>query len=290
MPDDLNAPVAPEWHQQIPDDVRSDTALMDIATKSTEKDIPSVIKSFLHGQRRLGSAINLPGKDAKPEEVAALRTRLGEAGVIELPPGDPSKYEISKPADLPGGVVWSDDMANSFRGKAHELGLTQKQATGLVDYHLKTMAAVNEGLGLSIADGEKALREKWGADFDKNKELAIRAAGAIFKDEAAKKFFSNTALGNHPVLIETMAKIGELIQEDGSIMAPANRDAQLDEEAKWVEQVQTNPSHPDYTKYQSGDPALAERVRQYFVRRSGTAPANTPTGQRTVRDETKVSA
>lgn len=114
--DELNLqPSASDWRGHLTDDLKADPVVSGWAEKASEKDIPSIIKGYAHAQKRMGSAINLPGKDAKPEELTALRSKLYESGVFAAPPVKPEEYGLADPGNLPEGVRFSPELAGSLR-------------------------------------------------------------------------------------------------------------------------------------------------------------------------------
>ena len=110
------------------------------------------------GADRAGRTITLLGDDASPEERDAYFNKLGR-------PESAAQYSVA----LPEGVT-DDTRLNMMRDKAHELGISDAQFSGLAEadaaYISATVQGVNDKAVISAADAEAQLRTEWGAAFD----------------------------------------------------------------------------------------------------------------------------
>jgi hypothetical protein len=110
------------------------------------------------GADRAGRTITLLGDDASPEERDAYFNKLGR-------PESAAQYSVA----LPEGVT-DDTRLNMMRNKAHELGISDAQFSGLAEadaaYISATVQDVNDKAVISAADAEAQLRTEWGAAFD----------------------------------------------------------------------------------------------------------------------------
>jgi len=110
------------------------------------------------GADRAGRTITLLGDDASPEERDAYFNKLGR-------PESAAQYSVA----LPEGVT-DDTRLNMMRNKAHELGISDAQFSGLAEadaaYISATVQGVNDKAVISAADAEAQLRTEWGAAFD----------------------------------------------------------------------------------------------------------------------------
>ncbi len=109
-------------------------------------DPKALAKHAFNQERLIGSAIRIPKDDATPEEREAFLNKLGR-------PEKPEGYQLAPPKDMPEGLPYDGEFATAFKAKAHELGLTAKQAAGLHDMYVSRMV---EGYG---AASEKTLGE-----------------------------------------------------------------------------------------------------------------------------------
>ena len=110
------------------------------------------------GADRAGRTITLLGDDASPEERDAYFNKLGR-------PESAAQYSVA----LPEGVT-DDTRLNMMRNKAHELGISDAQFSGLAEadaaYISATVQGVSDKAVISAADAEAQLRTEWGAAFD----------------------------------------------------------------------------------------------------------------------------
>lgn len=167
----IEAPKAVEkdWREQITEED---------GKKFAERytDLNAFTKGALDLRKQLSNAIVRPGKDAKPEQIAAYNKALGI-------PEKPEEYEFS---DLPTGKDLTDEAKQSrqeWATRFHSLGVSKTAAKELS----KLMTADITKAEQAQAEADKAfataqeskLRDEWKGDFDKNKTMANRAYNEI---------------------------------------------------------------------------------------------------------------
>lgn len=147
------------------------------------KDPEAAAQSAWHLEKLLGAdkagrSIVLP-KDEKDE--AGLRAVLGKLGMPEKPDG----YGIKAEGD-------DAELINRATAAFHKMGLTKSQAAGLMEFIGAENKAIEEAEAKAdevfAAQSEKEMGElkaKWGADADRNIELARRAARQFLPKEQA---------------------------------------------------------------------------------------------------------
>lgn len=175
----------------------------------------AAFRSHVSLEKQIGAkGIIVPGPNASQQERDAFYNALGR-------PAKPEEYGFTKPDKIKIGseeravpdTAWDSNRATKWQAKLHELGIPKDQAQKIM------LAAVEEsvtGLGMIDAaqkqiqaNGKAALQKEWGADYDKNIGAAIRAAEQFGGDELK----NHPALGNDPVLIKALAKIGAAVSE-----------------------------------------------------------------------------
>lgn len=188
-------------------------------------DINHFAERTLDMRRKLSSAIFIPGKDAKPEEIAAYRQKLGV-------PEAADKYEF---ADPEGYQPTEADKA--LRGKFSEAffkhNISAEAAKELSALHREAVTAEAEAMKAQDAEyakqGEVALRKEWGAEYDTNKQFAVKAAQNLFgADYDAVKGMTDKNdrfVMDNPAFMKAMAKIGREMGEDrlGGVVAEGDR-------------------------------------------------------------------
>jgi len=222
------------------------------------KSLGDFSKQALQAHKEVGSRVRLPGPDAKPEDLQAFRGKLKETGHFEFAPDGPDKYTILKPDMLPPRVEWLDEKVAKFREVAHRLGITQKQAEGLLAFDMEIETARGARLQLNVDDGVKYLKEKWGDSYEAKAELAKDAVKSMCTDE---QMAALTASGfdSNPVLMQFFAKVGEKFQEDSSLGIEMFH-PQLKGVKEEIEAIEHDASNEDHKKLVGADPVAAKQV------------------------------
>lgn len=136
---------------------------LDWLQKTNLLDPKALAKQAYNQEKLLGSAIRLPGKDAKPEEIDAFYTKLGR-------PAKADGYEFVPPKDMPEGMAYDEGRAKSLKEAAFQLGLTPKQAAAMHDLYVQDAITGFKGAGQrqqetntqhAVAASE-ALVKRWG--------------------------------------------------------------------------------------------------------------------------------
>lgn len=179
-------------------------------------------KAALDLRKANSSMIRVPGKDAKPEQVAAFRKAIG-AGDSE------AAYEaaFSKPAD----DAELSDTDKAVRGKVAQVLLKHNAPVALAGELETVVSEVAEGLEAerervavkAREDAQAALKKEWGADYESNAALAVRAAqtfgGQDFIDFVNQTVVNGQKLGDHPLFIKAFGQIGRRMGEGAFIGA-----------------------------------------------------------------------
>lgn len=205
---DNGADSRPQWMASLPDAYKQHEGFAQFKEPS---EAWSKFDTLLKAEK---SMITIPGKDAKPEEVAAFYTKIGR-------PENVDGYKITKPADLPEGVPYDPAIEAEFKKFAHAENLTASQAEKLYGwyYDLVKNGHASEQARLEKAQGEAIdkLKTDWGAKFDGNKEIAVRAFKTFGNEETAAlldKQVDGVKLGDHPAFIKWFHSIGTKIMDD----------------------------------------------------------------------------
>ena len=110
------------------------------------------------GADKAGRTITLLGDDASPEDRATYFNKLGR-------PEKAEQYTVS----LPEGST-DDTRLTMMRNKAHELGISDAQFSGLAEADGAYMSAATQGMNdkavVSAVEAEAQLRTTWGAAYD----------------------------------------------------------------------------------------------------------------------------
>ena len=198
----------PQWMASLPDAYKQHEGFAQFKEPS---EAWSKFDTLLKAEK---SMITIPGKDAKPEEVAAFYTKIGRPETLD-------GYKITKPADLPEGVPYDPAIEAEFKKFAHAQNLTAAQAESLYGWYYGLVknghASEQERLERAQGDALDKLKTDWGAKFDGNKEIAIRAFKTFGNEETAAlldKQIDGVKLGDHPAFIKWFHSIGTKIMDD----------------------------------------------------------------------------
>lgn len=137
-------------------------------------DVSALAKSAREGEKLLGNAIRIPGKDATPEEREAFLNKLGR-------PEKADAYQYTVPKELPEGLPYDGEKANAFKALSHKLGLTQEQSAALHDFYIGEQVGAFNGMGEASA---AAMQAKGEAETEK----LVKEWGPLDGDTARANF------------------------------------------------------------------------------------------------------
>lgn len=270
--------VATDWRPHLTAELQADPIVKGWAEKAGEKDISSLIKTVAHGQHRMGSAVNFPGKDAKPEDVAAFRAKVFESGAFAAPPKDVAEYGLTKMDQLPENLRWNDELAGKFGTTLHKHGITKAALDDLMPLY---MEALTGSVKTMAVDREKALsklQQEHGDQYGPRKEAVSRMAHGIFQTPEELQFFEETGLADHPAFMSVMLRLAPLAMQDSSFMSTIpskggeiTGDAAKDELAKIISDS-THPHHAGFKKNPM-DPKTDAYVQDLYRKAYGNQQA-----------------
>jgi hypothetical protein len=237
--------VSKSWKETISEEFRNDPNI----SKFTEID--ALAKSYINATRMIGQdKVAVPNENSTDDQWNEVYGKLGR-------PESPDKYKLEVNSDL---VPLDESAVKSFAENAHELGLNNKQAQGILEYYKNSMEGSVQQARIDTetaqANSEAELRKEWGRSFDEN----IKKAGAVAKanmDETVlnMELKDGTRLGDHPAVIKGFANIANLMSEDKLVGTESeNVDQGADYEAEISKLVNDrdgpywNKSHPDHDK------------------------------------------
>ena len=247
---------APTWLNDVPQDLRGEKSLQQIP------DIPTLAQNYLSQIRYNVGAIKMPTDKSTPEEISTYLDKLGR-------PQSPDKYTRLDTSTLPEGMEVHEDSINEFYKAAHEAGLTNEQATKVMQWFHQDAIKDNEDEQAlrkqQHADSESALKKEWGKAYNDKMALANTAFDAL-TTEAERKHFVQMKLNNDVNLVRFFARLGEKMHEDRSIDGSDSRQSFImtpQEARNKITSIKADPKHPYNTIKGMGDPvAHAEAVEE----------------------------
>ncbi|EMC2288527.1 hypothetical protein VB661_002170 [Salmonella enterica] len=182
-------------------------------------------------------ALNVEQSARKLAEAhVALEKRMGSVGTA------PKTAEDYAPKVEVEGFKWDEFKSapetQSFLKAAHAKGITNDQMSFILGEYVKNAQQIATGSAeLDAESATTALREVWktDADFNKNLGLAYRAFTQL-----AEQGDDINAIGNNPMVIRMLAKVGAEMQED----APAGGEVNLAEQ-QTIRDLMKSPAYMD---------------------------------------------
>lgn len=249
---------APDWRESIPQEYSQEKVWEPYAGKP----LGEVLKAHAEQVKLLGRSITMPGKDAKPEDVAKWKEtqlpKLVAAGLVAATPSAPDKYELRQP-DIPHIPPLNERRAEFYKAGFHKLGITQEQAQGLVELNAREMSESVKWADEQNMAAIEGLRETWGdLLFDKKWDKAMSAVDPIAKTAGlepakVKEYFDKTRKGNDPLMFQLLAAVGDMISEDvgigvevAGVGGPTQARAEIERiEASDAYKHERHPGHAD---------------------------------------------
>lgn len=208
-----------EFTTLLPEEIRGEAYFKDL------RDVPALATKAFNQAKLIGRLgdperlVLVPGADATPEDWATVWGRLGR-------PEAPDKYQLADPEKIPEGLTINPESKTQFAAKAHELGLSQKQADALYQHinagRIAGYSAVVAGEQTALAEVETALKRELGQAYDRAAE-----DGNLAVDHLDKKLQLNGGLeaaigklpaGSRAALFKAFALVGAGLREDGTLL------------------------------------------------------------------------
>ncbi|HFN3646602.1 TPA: hypothetical protein ACHFNW_002714 [Enterobacter hormaechei] len=194
------------------------------------------------------------------ENYTHLEKRMGSG---DAPPKTSDEYAPKVEVE---GFNWeefkADPRMQSFMKTAHAKGITNDQMSFILgEYAQRAPELVGGAAALDSEAASTQLREVWktDAEFNKNIGLAFRAFNSL-ADDADKGRIDE--IGNNPMVIRMLAKVGAEMQED----APAGGDVNLEEQQTIRDLMKSpaymDPKHADHER-------ISATVKAYYQKRYG---------------------
>lgn len=194
-----------KWMNSLDGDQKADAQALKSLEKF-ERGLPDISKAYVELERKLGSAITIPGEKATDEERVRFRKAMGV-------PDKPTDYKIER-AKLPAGMF--EKLHDSMLELAHTTGMTPSQTKAMhALVHREIVQTISAGLKVvksTMQETETALRTEAGAGYEVMAVNWDRGLRSYFNDRAIQ-LFSRSGLGNDPDILRGFAKIGATVQE-----------------------------------------------------------------------------
>ena len=238
-------PVAKTWKEAISEEFRNDPNI----EKFTEID--ALAKSYINATQMIGKdKVAVPNKNSTEDQWNEVYDKLGR-------PESADKYILNAKSEV---VPIDDNAIKQFAENAHQLGLNNKQAQGILEFYKNNMEGMAQQAKVDTetaqAQSEQQLRQEWGREFESN----VKKAGALAKANMNPEILDmqlkdGMRLGDHPEIIKGFAKIAGMMSEDKIVSTESeNVSSNTDVETEISDIMNNkdgpywNKSHPDHDK------------------------------------------
>lgn len=232
--------------EMIPEDLREEKVW------ETIPDTPTLLKNYAHSQKTISKTIRVPGENATVEEWGEIHSKLGRPDTTE------GYSEIW--GEMPEGMEWDPELQQVFMASALKAGLSPQGAKHIISDYENYMRGVGLELDRDRGTVEAELKERWGPNFELNSSLAHRAVTKLGGDPL-HDVLDKSGLGNHPVVIDAMLRVGRMMAEDNIIPSSVEGVATGHQAQAKIDEIMADPKHA----YHTGDKAAGEEMRKLHL-------------------------
>jgi hypothetical protein len=236
------------WTNQLPDEF---AGARDSLNKF--KTFPDLVRAYDSANRLVGrKGVLIPTPESSTEEVTAFRKALGVPETIE------GYAKETRPAELPDGIQWNDDIAKSYFEVAHRHNVSTEAMKELIALNVKQrefeQQAQIESVNETKHRGLAHLRATWGADFERNIAVAQRAAALGGVDP-------NSYGWRDPEVVKLVVRMAGMMGEDKFVGAGTALPAGTADLRIRAMDIMRNPANPLHQRYRDGDADVQAQVR-----------------------------
>ena len=238
------------WKDQLPEEIKTSGVLDDIKT------IDQMATMVVNGRKLQSNQISIPGEDVSPEKrdefLKDLQSKIpdlvyvgegADLGNIYDRMGRPKEATDYKLPDIPDPL--KDNFA-TLSVKAHELGVTDKQLSGITD---SILGDYNNSLNKQAVAKEtstSAMKKEYGEAFEDRKTSTANFAKQVGFDDGFVDAVKDGMIGldNMKAFDKLMGgyespgpKIGDELGQEFQHMTPGQAELKLDE-------IMNNKEHP----------------------------------------------
>jgi len=242
--------VATSWKEAISEEFRQDPNI----EKFTEID--ALAKSYINATKMIGQdKVALPNKNSTEDQWNEFYDKVGR-------PESADKYSLDVKSDL---VPLDNGAVKQFAENAHKLGLSNKQAQGVLEFYKNSMEGTAQQSKVDTetaqVQAEQQLRQEWGREFDNN----VKKAGALAKaninsDILDLELKSGIRVGDHPELIKGFAKIASMMSEDKIVSPESDSASKITDIESEISTITNNTDGPYWNKQHPDHDKVVQQV------------------------------
>ena len=199
----------------LPESLRNEPSLQ------TFTSVDNLAKSYVNAVKKIGG--NPDHLVQLPQEGESRDNFYNQIGRPETPDG----YNF--------GTEPGDNRLDFFKDAVHKIGLTQDQATNMLQLYAAVENEQSKASDRANADfaveSQIELKREWGVDYDSKIDMAQRAV-AQFATPEFSKIMDETGIGNHPELLKAFSKVGEAMGDDKLVVGSGRAVGMSPQQAK----------------------------------------------------------
>ena len=199
----------------LPEGLRNEPSLQ------TFTSVDNLAKSYVNAVKKIGG--NPDHLVQLPQEGESRDNFYNQIGRPETPDG----YNF--------GTEPGDNRLDFFKDAVHKIGLTQDQATNMLQLYAAVENEQSKASDKANADfaveSQIELKREWGVDYDSKIDMAQRAF-AQFATPEFSKIMDETGIGNHPELLKAFSKVGEAMGDDKLVVGSGRAVGMSPQQAK----------------------------------------------------------
>ena len=231
-------PQETNWMSSLPADLQKNDSLTKFSS------VESLAKSYINAQGMIGAdKIVKPTNNFTDEDWSNFHSAAGR-------PDEAKGYELNYETETP-------EVLDNFKTSVHGLGLSNKQAQGILDYYNQMQSTATESMTRDLEQqkhqSELELRKELGQQFEPSIMKARQAAQTFASEDILKlQLQDGTPLKDHPGIVKMFMgiadKMGEdiiRVEGDGSFLSPTDIDKQIADLTK-PDMPYWNKMHPDH--------------------------------------------
>jgi len=211
------------WMNNLPEDTfeKDDTGNLKTGDLGDHKSIASIVKSYLNKDKLIGKSIQPLPKEATEEQIKAFRAKVGCPETVD-------GYEVKPPAEMPEGMLFSEDLMKAAKDYAHANHIPKTVFEGLaklvLDNQMSIFNTIKEGekkeTDKAAEESANKLKGEWGADYDKNLEFARRGYD-LFGGKEFVDLMESSGLKDNAVVVKTFLEIYKQVKPDEFVTGTA---------------------------------------------------------------------
>ena len=242
--------VATSWKEAISEEFRQDPNI----EKFTEID--ALAKSYINATKMIGQdKVAVPNKNSTEDQWNEVYDKLGR-------PESADKYALDVKSDV---VPLDNGAVKQFAENAHKLGLSNKQAQGVLEFYKNSMEGTAQQSKVDTetaqVQAEQELRQEWGREFENN----VKKAGALAKaninsDILDLELKSGIRVGDHPELIKGFAKIASMMSEDKIVSPESDSASKITDIESEISTITNNTDGPYWNKQHPDHDKVVQQV------------------------------